>query len=560
MKTFKLNSVKYQNIMSVGSVPIEIDLSGHHKTLITGKNGGGKSTMLEAICFALFGKPFRDLKKNQLINSVNKKGLLVELAMEYDGHKYFIRRGLKPTVFEILRDDVKLDEAASVKDFQEYFEQMIGMSITSFKQTVVLGTAGYVPFMSLKTPERRKLVEDLLGVSILAGMDKLNKAQIRDINQQAQILDLKKDSLQNQITTHEQYAEKQKKAGAENLARYNAMYEQLVAEVLGYKDELIALTEQMTAIVLGDDPSQEFSQLSGQVGTLSSKVADFKRVLHLHEKGGSCPTCMQQIGADEHIKGKIVNIIDESDKRTAALRLQMDEVQVKINEFKAEQQKLIQFRSEIASKKAIAQQTADKARKLKAAIEELSKEVVDNSEEVARLAKELATIVKEKSDLVMEKYCCGIITDMLKDSGIKGSIIKKYIPYFNQRIAHYLKIMEADYSFTLDEEFNETIKSRGREDFSYTSFSQGEKARIDISLLFTWRDVASKVSGVNISALFLDEVFDSATDAEGVKGISTVLNSMTDSNIFIISHRDHDPQAYGQHLKMVKKGRFTEMH
>ncbi|MFP9202356.1 hypothetical protein ACLI2R_14550 [Enterococcus faecalis] len=215
--------------------------------------------------------------------------------------------------------------------------------------------------------------------------------------------------------------------------------------------------------------------------------------------------------------------------------------------------------NDIRNKKQSLIAAVDKAKKVKAAIEKASSEFIDHADEIALLQEELDKIVKTKTNLVMEKYHRGILTDMLKDSGIKGAIIKKYIPLFNKQINHYLKIMEADYVFTLDEEFNETIKSRGREDFSYASFSEGEKARIDIALLFTWRDIASIVSGVSISTLILDEVFDGSFDAEGIKGVANIINSMKNTNVFIISHKDHDPQEYGQHLQMKKVGRFTVM-
>jgi DNA repair exonuclease SbcCD ATPase subunit len=230
-----------------------------------------------------------------------------------------------------------------------------------------------------------------------------------------------------------------------------------------------------------------------------------------------------------------------------------------VDEYRANVKTKQDLASDIRTKKQAMIATIDKAKKVKAAIEQASAEFIDHADEIALLQKELDKIIKTKSDIVLEKYHRGIITDMLKDSGIKGAIIKKYVPLFNKQINYYLKIMEADYVFSIDEEFNESIKSHGREEFSYASFSQGEKARIDIALLFTWRDIAEKVSGVRINTLIMDEVMDSATDSEGIKAISTILNSLTDANVFIISHRDHDPQAYGQHLQMSKVGRFTVM-
>lgn len=559
MKTFKLKKVTYKNIMSVGQQPITIQLDKVQKTLVTGKNGAGKSTFLEAVTFALFGKPFRDVKKGQLINSSNKKDLLVELWMEYDGKEYYIKRGQKPNIFEISCGGERLDESASSKDFQAEFEQLIGMSYTSFKQIVVLGTAGYTPFMGLSTPARRKLVEDLLEVSVLADMDKLNKSLIRETNSQIQVIDVKQDSITQQIKIYNDNEERQRKLSGENAARLQVMYDELVKEARTAKGNIEKLTDELLNVIVDDDPSNSMSDLSNKGFAIKNDMATFTKVVKLYETGGSCPTCMQGLEEHGNILTKIKDKNFELQKSLDKINEQYQELKLIKDQVTEQRNKALAIKSQIATHKQQAITAVEKAKKVKVLIDQAAAEFVSNAEEIATLQAELDKIVSTKSSLVMEKYHRGILTEMLKDTGIKGSIIKKYIPIFNKQINSYLKIMEADYVFTLDEEFNETIKSRGREDFSYASFSQGEKARIDIALLFTWRDIASKVSGVNISTLILDEVFDSATDAEGVKTIATILNSLEDTNVFIISHRDHDPQAYGQHLQMKKVGRFTVM-
>ncbi|URY15880.1 SbcC-like subunit of palindrome specific endonuclease [Escherichia phage REP3] len=543
--------------MSVGGNPIDIQLDKVQKTLITGRNGGGKSTMLEAITFGLFGKPFRDVKKGQLINSTNKKELLVELWMEYDEKKYYIKRGQKPNVFEITVNGTRLNESASSKDFQAEFEQLIGMSYASFKQIVVLGTAGYTPFMGLSTPARRKLVEDLLEVGTLAEMDKLNKALIRELNSQNQVLDVKKDSIIQQIKIYNDNVERQKKLTGDNLTRLQNMYDDLAKEARTLKSEIEEANERLVNIVLDEDPTDAFNKIGQEAVLIKSKIDSYNKVINMYHEGGLCPTCLSQLSSGDKVVSKIKDKVSECTHSFEQLSTHRDNLKVLVDEYRDNIKTQQSLANDIRNKKQSLITTVDKAKKVKAAIEKASSEFIDHADEIALLQEELDKIVKTKTNLVMEKYHRGILTDMLKDSGIKGAIIKKYIPLFNKQINHYLKIMEADYVFTLDEEFNETIKSRGREDFSYASFSQGEKARIDIALLFTWRDIAEKVSGVKISCLFLDEVYDGAFDAEGIKNVAKILDGLKDTNFFIISHKDHDPQDYGQHIKMEKVGRFS---
>lgn len=556
MKVFKLKYISYKNLLAVGPEPISIDLQAAHKTLITGTNGAGKSTLIEAITYALFGKPFRNIKLGQLINSVTKKELFVELTMEYSGSEFIIRRGQKPTVFEVLKDGIAMDAAASVKDFQSEFESMIGMNYASYKQVVVLGTAGYVPFMGLGAPARRKLVEDLLEVSVLSRMDEENKKAIKDLNHQLSVVENDIKHTQTQIDTLVSADERQKKLSGDNITRLEGMYNEAIGEIEKIKAENLVMSEDILKIDLPADPTEESSDAHRNVIRAESELNSVNRVLNLYSNGGSCPTCLQTL-SDSKLSEKIENSKSELEKEFGRLKDIHSEIHKRKVEFLNTKNKISEIENKISSNRQIAIKHAESAKKIRSLLNEAKSESIDNSKEIEKLKASHSKFVISKSEILVERHQRSYITEMLKDSGIKGALIKRYIPMFNKCINGYLELMEADYSFTLDEEFSETIKSRGRENFSYSSFSQGEKGRIDLALMFTWRDIAEKVSGIKISCLILDEIFDSAADANGVKSITSILNTMKDSNIFIISHRDHNPEDYGQHLQMKKVGRFT---
>lgn len=545
--------VRYQNIMSVGQSPVDITLNDVQKALVTGKNGFGKSTFIEAVYFALFGKPFRDIKKGQLINSINKKALLVEVWFTADNTKFYIKRGQKPNVFEVHKDGVTMDEVASAKDFQNILEEMIGMNSTSFKQTTILGTAGYTPFMSLKTPERRALVEDLLEVSVLGAMDKLNKGYIRELTQNINAIESHISHLVQQINTHEAYIQKQKEQMNASNDRYEAAYKTELAKAKETKLELDALRDQLSAIVLPEPPTDATPYIEARF-KLKAGIDNYGKVVSLYQKGGNCPTCSQVLtggcdNAQQALTDYSIKIEKVNKKLTELNRLSA--------EYRNATQQFNDLQQKVRTKESMVRSYADSAARMKAMMDQEVQKIDIDYTELERLKEERLAKVEQKSVMVLEKYNRGFITEMLKDNGIKAGIIKKYIPFFNSRIQHYLEIMGADYVFTLDESFNETIKSRGREAFSYTSFSQGEKARIDVALLFTWRDVASMVSGSACNLLVLDEVFDGSFDTEGLSAVKEIIDSMAESNVYVISHKDHDPQDFGKHIKMIKKGRFS---
>lgn len=558
MKTLVFKNIKYKNLMSVGNSFIEISLDQHKNTLITGKNGSAKSTILEAIFYALFDQPFRKIKMAQLINSTNNKQLEVELQLTNGVDDVVIRRGQKPSIFEVLINNEKMDESGSKKDTQDRLEKYLGINSVSFRQIVVLGTAGYKPFMELTTPERRKLVEDILDLSAIAQMDKLNKDIIRNVNQELQMstvkisgLDSKKESL---IKINETQKIKQKEANE----RIQNQIDQLTTESASLKEQLISKKKLYDQLEVTEFDLESFrtkrDKIKEAITTINYQNQDLSKKIKLHELG-KCPTCEGDLDSS-HVSDLVPKIAENETKKNK-LNNVLQTLETSYNRHIKEKQE-----KELA--KDIVSDLANKFETIKTKILYLENsflsmpESIDTSKEIEQCNSELAILNNEKNDLISEKYDRGILSELLKDSGVKAKVVEFYVPYLNQRINYYLELLEADYNFTLDSEFNEQIKSIGRENFSYFSFSEGEKARIDISMLFAWKDVAAKISGTSINILLLDELFDGSTDTEGKTGMMNILKSLQ-GNVFVISHADHDPQSYDMHIQMTKVGRFSQL-
>lgn len=558
----EFQKIEYKNIMSVGQQPVTIDLENNKKILITGKNGGGKSTMLEALCFALFGKPFRNIKKGQLVNSVNKKALKVDLWFTDGKYDYQITRGIKPNLFEIRKDGEEMPEAASAKDFQVLFEdEIIKMNLQSFKQTIILGTAGYTPFMELTAGNRRTLIEDLIKLSVYSKMDMLNKAVVKELKSQMDSLEIRLTGLRNEHDAHMQHIEKQKSMSDSFIADLTDTCRSHALAAKALNDEINQLTEQMADVIMGEDMSTNIGKYRQALTMIDTKVGQLQKQKSFFDQNDNCPTCQQTIsGAHKNvIVHGILQQVEGYDEKHSKAKEALDSLEVTQTTFREAQQKISAFRSQIENKRSLMSREVSSANSVKARITSAQSAADIDTTRVDELSTEITTLRQSKTDMFEEMYARKIVLGMLKDSGIKSVVMKRYIPVINKKINEYLRMLGADYTFTLDNEFNEIIKSRGREDFSYTSFSQGEKARIDLALLFTWRDVAAIVSGTEINLLILDEVFDSATDGEGVEAIHSILESIK-SNVIVISHREeHDKDRFSQHIRMVKKGRFSVM-
>lgn len=555
----KFKTLTYQNILSVGNVPIVIDFDSAKKTLITGKNGGGKSTMIEALTYALFGKSFRDLKVGQLVNSINKKKCLVELLIEYGNDEYKIIRGQKPKVFEIWKNGEKLPEDSAAGDYQSQLESMLNINLVGFKQVIVLGTAGYVPFMELKTPDRRKLVEDLLSLSIISEMDKLNKSYIRGVNRELDTLSMQIGHVQQQIATHQKFIDEQRAKANQNTARYQDIYDSHVETAKQIKAQLVELQTQIAECVInGEDQTANIQKLRDGYTRLSMNVEQLQRLEVMYRKGGECPACKQPISPTPERMEEIAENIKNGTQKLTLIKNKQDQLQKIMDDLLTQQRTLNGLKSKYESLRGTLQNEVAAAKRVRAIMDKAQEDVVIDESPVEKLREDEKELDSKRSGFVKEKYFRGIVTDLLKDSGVKASIVKRYIPYFNKQIAYYLDLLGADYQFTLDDEFNESIKSLGRNDFSYASFSQGERARINLALLFTWRDVTSKISGVDLSLLILDEVYDGAIDRDGSFAVKALLDGIN-GNVIVISHQDLDPEDFDRHIVMSKVGRFSKM-
>lgn len=557
-----IEGMSYKNIMSVGAQPITLNFVNNKKILVTGKNGGGKSTMIEALCFGLFGKPFRSIKKGQLINTQNKKGLLVDITFNDGKNQFVVSRGIKPNIFSVTKNGEEIAEAASTKDFQTMFEEdIIRMNIQSFKQTIVLGTAGYTPFMELTAGNRRTLIEELINLSIFSEMDALNKTVVKDIKQQMDAIEIKLTGLRNEHSAHMQHIQKQQSMSDEVIAQLQTTYDNHISIAKTLKSEYDAIAIEIGEIVVGDDYNEQIRKCTKALSMVEAKMSGLIRNMEFFKNNTSCPTCKQEISTS-HSDGIVSGMQSECDK----LQQIKDQASRSETEYRDLQdvvdkttREIARLKNDMQNKKTMMQREVMSAKQVDLSIQKAKTSAIIDTSRIDELDKEIETRRDEKTSMFEEMYARKIVLNMLKDSGIKAVVMKRYIPVINSKINQYLKLLGADYTFTLDQEFNEIIKSRGREDFSYMSFSQGEKARIDLSLMFTWRDVAAIVSGTEINLLVLDEVADGATDGEGVKAIHNILDNIK-SNVIIISHREeHDKDKFTQHIRMVKKGRFTTM-
>ena len=540
--------VRYKNLLSSGNKFTKIPLNTHQTTLILGENGAGKSTLLDALCYALYGRGFRNLKKDLLVNSINQKELVVELDFSIGTKDYKIIRGAKPNIFEIWGNDILLNQDASVRDYQEHLENnILKMSYRSFTQVAILGSANFTPFMQLRAKDRRKLVEDLLDITIFTTMMQLLRKrksnhvlEVKENQHEIAILEERISGLNSQLNALRENRD-------EKILKFEATISQTqtnIDKLLGEVDEKTQNVVEKTRLIENKDSTEDRLKQTNDLETQLERARK-KAIedIEFYENNDNCPTCKQGLDhehKEKHIQEKSAKV-NEIKEALSTLESQIADLHTEIERIRGVQSDIDDIQREIglAQTEIVSNQKyIGKLQKEIAALEEEQQGNTDAHTQVEKCEDDLHTLLKRKQHLADNGHYLEIATLLLRDQGVKEKIIKQYVPIMNKLINKYLAQLEFYVGFELDESFEETIKSRFRDVFKYENFSQGEKMRIDLALLFTWRAVARMKNSVNTNLLVLDEVFDSSLDANGTDEFMKMLNTLTEkTNAFIISHK-----------------------
>jgi len=562
--------ITWKNFLSTGDIPSTISFTDNTTNLIVGTNGAGKSTLLDALCFVLFNKPYRKINKPQLVNSTNEKGCLVEIDFRVGGKSYTVRRGIKPNVFDILVNGDMLHKEADDRANQKILEEnILKLNYKSFTQIVILGSAGFTPFMQLQSSHRREVIEDLLDIRVFSAMNNLIKEDIRQNRETIRSLDIKKNAAKDKVEMQENFIEDLEARGMETI---NNKYEKikeidLDIDALMLKNRKLNhdLDEKQEEVSKFANANKKLRQLGNIKGTLSQKVSTLTENHKFFEENTVCPTCKQ--GIEESFR---LDRIVEAQSKLQELKEGFQKLEESIKEEENRELQFTNLSKEVTSlTHGISQNNTRisglqrQSRDLQSEIQTITDQLQNRNSEHEKLEEYregLQSIFNQLAKKKEEVNYQSFAYDLLKDGGVKTKIIKKYLPLINQQVNRYLQLMDFYINFKLDEEFNETIKSPIHDKFSYSSFSEGEKMRIDLALLFTWREVARFKNSANTNLLIMDEVFDSSLDGFGTDDFLKIIRFVIkDANIFVISHKTEMYDKFQNVIKFEKFKGFSKM-
>jgi DNA repair exonuclease SbcCD ATPase subunit len=560
----------WKNFLSTGNQYINLEFAGKTTTLIIGTNGAGKSTVLDALTFGLFGKPFRKINKPQLVNTTNEKDCKVEIEFSIGDTEWKVVRGIKPNIFEIYRNDTLLDQSANANDQQKWLEQnVIKMNYKSFTQIVILGSSTFVPFMQLTSSHRREVIEDLLDIKIFSSMNNLIKDKIRLIKEDIKVLNLKKESLNDKVTMQTEFIDQLVYRSNDNIKEKKEKITELIEESDGYRLENDGTEKEVDTLTKDQEDvtgaTEKLRTLGGLRGKISQKVTTITKEHKFFTENVTCPTCTQLIGEQFRI-----NKIDDAQTKAKELQSGYQELEELIKNEEDRERHFTNLSKEITKlTHGISKNNTKIAgcqrqiRDLESEIQTITEQLANRNTEHDKLANfkdNLTTTYDELSSRKDTIRYYDFSYSLLRDGGVKSQIIKKYLPLINQQVNRYLQMMDFYINFTLDEEFNETVQSPIHEDFSYASFSEGEKMRIDLALLFTWREVARFKNSVNTNLLIMDEVFDSSLDGYGTEEFLKIIRYVIkDANVFVISHKSGMEDKFESVIRFEKAKGFSRM-